>query len=146
MLRSIHPENQNIGCSLKFSMRFCTEDPPLNFCHTRVQLRVGRGQFFGTRPRNPIPGKLPVNKRLPMSILQKFNSMLATEPHPPPTPRTNPTTNPTANKTGKQKLTKNSPIIKRRTDSKQKKLVNNKNKLGMSCAKLRAILIFSGLD
>ena len=82
-------------------------------------------------PRNPIPRKLSVNKRLPMGILQKFNSMLAKEPqaNPPPTPKTNPKTNPMAIKTDKPKLAKNSPINRRKIDIKQK---NQENKKKMS--------------
>ena len=68
----------------------------------------------------------PVNKKLSSSILQKFNSMLATETHPPPPYRTNIAPNPKINKTGKQKLTKNSPITRRKGDSKRNKLTDNK--------------------
>ena len=68
----------------------------------------------------------PPYKMLSNSILQKFNSMLSTETHPPPTPRTKGAPNPIMNKTGKQKLTKNSPITRRKGDSKRSKLADNK--------------------
>ena len=80
------------------------------------------------QPPDSPPRKLPVNKRLPQSILQKFNSMLASKTPPPPTSRTPLATNPTVNKTGKQKLTKNSPITKRKADIKQKTITDIKNK------------------